>query len=85
MAPQAPRLAGVYRHYERGFRFTLAGGGAESPSSPFRGGARMPRTIFLILVIVAFAFLTRNEPSVVRASLVAGMMLIGRLIGRLIE
>lgn len=44
--------------------------------------SRWPRTIFLILVIVAFAFLTRNEPSVVRASLVAGMMLIGRLIGR---
>ena len=43
---------------------------------------RWLRTLLLLLVVVTFSFLTRNEPSVVRASLVVGLILIGQLLHR---
>jgi competence protein ComEC len=43
---------------------------------------RWPRTILLIALVVAFSFLTRNEPSVVRASLMVAFILVGRLVYR---
>lgn len=43
---------------------------------------RLARTLILILVITAFSFLTRNEPSVVRAALMAGLVLAGGIIHR---
>lgn len=43
---------------------------------------RWPRTIIAVLVIVLFSFLTRNEPSVVRASLMVGLILVGQLLWR---
>ncbi len=43
---------------------------------------RWPRTIIALIVIVFFSFLTRNEPSVVRASLMVGLILAGRLMWR---
>lgn len=43
---------------------------------------RWPRTIILVLAVVAFSFLTRNEPSVVRASLMVAFILVGRLMYR---
>ncbi len=46
---------------------------------------RWPRTVVLILIVIAFSFLTRNEPSVVRASLMISTMLIGRLLFRPVQ
>jgi ComEC/Rec2-related protein len=43
---------------------------------------RWPRAIILIVLVVAFSFLTRNEPSVVRASLMVAFILLGRLLYR---
>lgn len=43
---------------------------------------RWPRTIVAVVVIVLFSFLTRNEPSVVRASLMVGLILVGQLFWR---
>jgi len=43
---------------------------------------RWPRTIVAMVVIVFFSFLTRNEPSVVRASLMVALILAGRLLWR---
>lgn len=43
---------------------------------------RWPRTIIALIVIVFFSFLTRNEPSVVRASLMVALILAGRLLWR---
>lgn len=43
---------------------------------------RWPRTVIALVVIVFFSFLTRNEPSVVRASLMVGLILMGRLLWR---
>ncbi len=43
---------------------------------------RWPRTIVALIVIILFSFLTRNEPSVVRASLMVGLILLGRLAWR---
>jgi ComEC/Rec2-related protein len=40
---------------------------------------RWPRTLILLIIVAAFSFLTRNEPSVVRASLVVSMILVGQL------
>jgi len=46
---------------------------------------RTARTVILVGVAVAFCFLTRNEPSVVRASLMAGAVLSGRLLFRPVD
>ncbi|MEW5876352.1 MAG: ComEC/Rec2 family competence protein, partial [Candidatus Zixiibacteriota bacterium] len=46
---------------------------------------RTARTVILIAVAVGFCFLTRNEPSVVRASLMAGAVLIGRILFRPVD
>jgi ComEC/Rec2-related protein len=43
---------------------------------------RWPRTLLALTVILLFSFLTRNEPSVVRASLMVGFILIGQLLWR---
>lgn len=43
---------------------------------------RWPRTVVALIVIVLFSFLTRNEPSVVRASLMVGLILAGQLLWR---
>jgi competence protein ComEC len=43
---------------------------------------RWPRTVLLLIVVVLFSFLTRNEPSVVRASVMVAAILIGRLVSR---
>jgi len=43
---------------------------------------RWPRTIILLVAVFGFSHLTRNEPSVVRAALMVGMILMGRLFGR---
>ena len=43
---------------------------------------RWPRTIIALAVIVLFSFLTRNEPSVVRASLMVALILAGQLLWR---
>jgi competence protein ComEC len=43
---------------------------------------RWPRTVVALVVIVLFSFLTRNEPSVVRASLMVGLILAGQLLWR---
>jgi len=40
---------------------------------------RLLRTIVLMLVVILFSFLTRNEPSVVRASIMVAAILLGRL------
>ena len=46
---------------------------------------RWPRTLILLFVVVAFSFLTRNESSVVRAALMVGMILTGRLFYRPVD
>jgi competence protein ComEC len=46
---------------------------------------RWPRTVILLLIVAAFSFLTRNEPSVVRAALMVGMILTGRLFYRPVD
>ncbi len=43
---------------------------------------RWPRSLIILSVVTAFCVLTRNEPSVVRASLMVGFFIIGRLIYR---
>lgn len=43
---------------------------------------RWPRTLIALVVIILFSFLTRNEPSVVRASLMVGLILAGQLLWR---
>lgn len=43
---------------------------------------RWPRSILLVLAVAAFCVLTRNEPSVVRASLMVSLFILGRLIYR---
>ncbi|MBI5866709.1 MAG: ComEC family competence protein [candidate division Zixibacteria bacterium] len=43
---------------------------------------RWPRSLILLSVVAAFCVLTRNEPSVVRASLVVAFFITGRLIYR---
>ncbi|MGD8605367.1 MAG: ComEC/Rec2 family competence protein, partial [Anaerolineales bacterium] len=43
---------------------------------------RWPRTLLLLIVVTLFSFLTRNEPSVVRASVMVAAILIGRLASR---
>ncbi|MBI3873118.1 MAG: ComEC family competence protein [candidate division Zixibacteria bacterium] len=43
---------------------------------------RWPRTLILLCAVLFFSFLTRNEPSVVRAGLMVGMILLGRLLWR---
>jgi ComEC/Rec2-related protein len=43
---------------------------------------RWPRTVIAVVVIILFSFLTRNEPSVVRASLMVGLILVGQLLWR---
>jgi competence protein ComEC len=49
--------------------------------APLRMGQRQ-RAAFGIVGIVVFALITRWEPSVVRASVMAGLVLVGRLTGR---
>lgn len=46
------------------------------------GIPRWPRTLVALAVIILFSFLTRNEPSVVRASLMVGLILLGQLLWR---
>lgn len=46
------------------------------------GVPRWPRTIVALAVVILFSFLTRNEPSVVRASLMVGLILFGQLLWR---
>lgn len=48
----------------------------------FFAAPRWPRTLIALTIIVLFSSLTRNEPSVVRASLMVGLILIGRLLWR---
>jgi len=43
---------------------------------------RILQTILLLAILIVFCFITRNEPSVVRAGLMAGLILIGRLLYR---
>jgi competence protein ComEC len=49
--------------------------------APLRMGQRQ-RAIFGLLGIIVFALITRWEPSVVRASVMAGLVLVGRSAGR---
>ncbi|HOZ07125.1 MAG TPA: ComEC/Rec2 family competence protein, partial [candidate division Zixibacteria bacterium] len=51
---------------------------------PFRTG-RVARTLILLVVVVFFALLCRGEPSVVRASVMAALILLARLAGRRID
>ena len=46
---------------------------------------RVPRTIVLLVIIVIFSFLSYNQPSVVRAAVMAGLVLIGRSFQRRID
>ncbi|MEW5922982.1 MAG: ComEC/Rec2 family competence protein [Candidatus Zixiibacteriota bacterium] len=47
---------------------------------------RLPlRTIILLLIIIIFSFLAYNQPSVVRASVMASLVLIGRALQRRID
>ncbi len=46
------------------------------------GVPRAPRSVLVIAVVVAFCFLARNEPSVVRASLMVGALMTGSLMRR---
>jgi len=43
------------------------------------------RTILLLLIIIVFSFLAYNQPSVVRASVMASLVLIGRALPRKVE
>jgi len=51
-------------------------------ASPVKRGARL---IILLLIIVLFSFLSYNQPSVVRASVMASLVLIGKYFQRRIE
>ncbi|MBD3297592.1 MAG: DUF4131 domain-containing protein, partial [candidate division Zixibacteria bacterium] len=46
------------------------------------GMPRAPRSVIVLAVVIAFCFLARNEPSVVRASLMVGALLLGSLMRR---
>jgi competence protein ComEC len=49
---------------------------------------RLPRllqTVLLLSILVVFCFVTRNEPSVVRAGLMAALILVGHLLHRRID
>lgn len=46
---------------------------------------RVPRTAILLVIIVAFCHLSYNQPSVVRASIMAALILVARAIYRRIE
>ena len=50
--------------------------------SPIRIGGR---TIILLIIIIVFSFLAYNQPSVVRASVMASLVLIGRFLQRKVE
>ncbi|SYZ74030.1 membrane hypothetical protein [Candidatus Zixiibacteriota bacterium] len=57
------------------FSFLLRG----SPLGPQK------RTIFLLAVIILFSYLAYNQPSVVRAAVMAGLILLGKLFQRRID
>jgi len=49
---------------------------------------RLPRaiqTVLLLLILLVFCFITRNEPSVIRAGLMATLVLLGRLFYRRLD
>lgn len=51
---------------------------------PFRTG-RLRRTLLLLVALLLFALLCRGEPSVIRASVMAALVLLARLVGRRIN
>ncbi|MEP0829192.1 MAG: ComEC family competence protein [bacterium] len=51
-------------------------------ASPFNA---MARTLLLILIILIFSFLSYNQPSVVRASIMASLVLLGKLLQKRID
>ena len=51
-------------------------------ASPFRV---ITRTVILLLVILIFSFLAYNQPSVVRASIMASLILLGKLLQKRID
>jgi len=46
---------------------------------------RLLQTVLLLSILIVFCFITRNEPSVVRAGLMAALVLLGRLFYRRID
>lgn len=51
-------------------------------ASPFNAALR---TLLLLLIILVFSFLSYNQPSVVRASIMASLVLLGRLLQKRID
>jgi len=51
-------------------------------ASPIKPGGR---TVLLLMIIIVFSFLAYNQPSVVRASVMASLVLIGRFLQRKVE
>ncbi|MFH2037193.1 MAG: ComEC/Rec2 family competence protein [Candidatus Zixiibacteriota bacterium] len=51
-------------------------------ASPYR---RITRTVILLILIIIFSFLAYNQPSVVRASVMASLVLLGKMFQRRID